>query len=208
MAAEERNKTAVERMRELVPLLDAAAKSYYQDAAEIMSNQQYDALYDENRIFAGLPKEYNPETHAQESAEKIRRWSAELAKQRAEHAAMQTYSEMYRDRYGRLPEFLLTAEDGAPVLNIPTLLYLPAGAVIRLPLLTDPAARSLTEPVIYSIDDENGRHIMQPRELIPADVDAGVPPEMILPLPPYAFRGILTVRCGESTANCALSCAE
>ncbi len=167
----------------------------------------YDALYDENRVFAGLPKEYDPESHARESAEKIRRWSAELAKQRAEHAAMQTYTEMYRDRYGRLPEFLLTAADGEPVLNIPALLYLPTGAVIRLPLLTDDAARSLTEPVIYSIDDENGRHIMQPREVIPAEVDAGVPPELILPLPPYAFRGILTLRCGESTANCALSCA-
>ena len=166
----------------------------------------YDVLYEENRVFAGLSKEYDPETHAADAAEKIRRWSAELAVQKAERSAMQTYAEMYRDRYYRLPEFLLTVQEGQPVLTVPALLYLPAGAVIRLPLLTDDAARAVTEPVVYSIDDENGRHIMQPREVISAEVDRGVPPEMILPLPPYAFRGILTVSCGECMVHCALSC--
>ena len=166
----------------------------------------YDALYEENRVFSGLSREYDSETHAADSAEKIRRWSAELAKQRAQNAAMQTYAEMYRDRYYRLPEFLLTMQESQPVLTVPALLYLPAGAVIRLPLLTDDAARQIAEPVVYSIDDENGKHIIQPREVIPAELDRGIPPEMILPLPPYAFRGILTVRCGECTANCAVSC--
>ena len=166
----------------------------------------YDALYDENRIFAGLSAEYNPESQAADAAEKIRRWSAELAKQQTAQAAVQTYAEMYRDRYCRLPEFLLTVQDGQPALNIPALLYLPADAVIRLPLQTDEASRQITEPVIYSIDDENGRHILQPREVIPAEVDSGIPPEMILPLPPYAFRGMLNVRCGEASANCAVSC--
>lgn len=166
----------------------------------------YDALYEDHRVFAGLSKEYDAKTHTADSAEKIRRWSAELSKQRAERAAMQTYAEMYRDRYYRLPEFLLTAEAGQPVLTVPPLLYLPQGAVIRLPLLTDDAAKSITEPVIYSIDDENGKHIIQPYELNISEVDSGVPPEIILSLPPFAFRGILTVRCGESTANCAVSC--
>lgn len=166
----------------------------------------YDALYEDHRVFAGLSKEYDAKSHTADSAEKIRRWSAELSKQRAERAAMQTYAEMYRDRYYRLPEFLLTAEDGQPVLTVPPLLYLPQGAVIRLPLLTDDAAKGITEPVIYSIDDENGKHIIQPYELNISEVDRGVPPEIILSLPPFAFRGILTVRCGESTANCAVSC--
>lgn len=35
------------RMKELAEILDKAAKSYYQDALEIMSNLEYDALYDE-----------------------------------------------------------------------------------------------------------------------------------------------------------------
>jgi DNA ligase (NAD+) len=35
------------RMQELVNLLNKAAKAYYQDASEIMSNYEYDALYDE-----------------------------------------------------------------------------------------------------------------------------------------------------------------
>lgn len=37
----------LERMKELITLLDKAAKAYYQDAEEIMSNYEYDKLYDE-----------------------------------------------------------------------------------------------------------------------------------------------------------------
>ena len=36
-----------QRMQELVELLNRASKAYYQDAAEIMSNFEYDKLYDE-----------------------------------------------------------------------------------------------------------------------------------------------------------------
>lgn len=37
----------LERMKELVTLLDKAAKAYYQDAEEIMSNYEYDKFYEE-----------------------------------------------------------------------------------------------------------------------------------------------------------------
>ena len=37
----------MKRMQELVGLLNTAGKAYYQDAQEIMSNYEYDALYDE-----------------------------------------------------------------------------------------------------------------------------------------------------------------
>ncbi len=36
-----------QRMKELVELLNKASKAYYQDASEIMSNYEYDKLYDE-----------------------------------------------------------------------------------------------------------------------------------------------------------------
>ena len=36
-----------ERMKELVELLNKASKAYYQNAEEIMSNYEYDKLYDE-----------------------------------------------------------------------------------------------------------------------------------------------------------------
>lgn len=36
-----------ERMLELVELLNKASRYYYQDAQEIMSNYEYDRLYDE-----------------------------------------------------------------------------------------------------------------------------------------------------------------
>ena len=34
-------------MKELIPLLSEAAKAYYQESREIMSNFEYDRLYDE-----------------------------------------------------------------------------------------------------------------------------------------------------------------
>ena len=36
-----------ERIKELVDILNKASKAYYQDEKEIMSNFEYDALYDE-----------------------------------------------------------------------------------------------------------------------------------------------------------------
>ena len=39
--------TKMERMKELVDLCNRASKAYYQEAREIMSNLEYDALYDE-----------------------------------------------------------------------------------------------------------------------------------------------------------------
>lgn len=41
------NRQKQERMKELVDLLNRAGKAYYQDAQEIMSNYEYDSLYDE-----------------------------------------------------------------------------------------------------------------------------------------------------------------
>ena len=41
----------MERMKELVALLNEAAEAYYQKDTEIMSNQQYDALYDELDVY-------------------------------------------------------------------------------------------------------------------------------------------------------------
>lgn len=75
------NNTDTRRMQELVELLNRAAKAYYQDADEIMSNYEYDALYDELQaleaqtgvtlsssptvnvgyeILSELPKEWHP----------------------------------------------------------------------------------------------------------------------------------------------------
>ncbi len=37
----------LERMKELVEQLDASARAYYQESKELMSNKEYDELYDE-----------------------------------------------------------------------------------------------------------------------------------------------------------------
>ena len=39
--------SAVNQMKELVKKLNEAAKAYYQEDREIMSNREYDALYDQ-----------------------------------------------------------------------------------------------------------------------------------------------------------------
>ena len=42
--------TKMERMKKLVDLCNQASKAYYQEAREIMSNLEYDALYDELQV--------------------------------------------------------------------------------------------------------------------------------------------------------------
>ena len=166
----------------------------------------YDVLYADGRIFSGMSAEYDADTFAAESMEKQRRWIAELGKQSAAAAQMRTYAEMLRDSTGRLPEFLLTEQEGQQVLSAPELLYLPAGAVTRMTFSADPALCG-TE-IRYSISDDRGNRIVQERTLVPGDVAPGVPPELVFPMPPYPFRGILSLTCGEQTVNCAVSCVE
>lgn len=53
----------IKRMKELIPLLLEAARAYYQESREVMSNLEYDRLYDElcsleaetGTVFAGSP---------------------------------------------------------------------------------------------------------------------------------------------------------
>ncbi len=168
----------------------------------------YDVLYEDGQIFAGLSKTYDAERFTQESAEKIRRWSAELERQNTGAAHIRTYAEMYRDSRGVLPEFLLSAQDGKPVLTVPELLYLPAGTATRMPLIIDPSAAKPGLEITYTLHDDRGNRILRERTLAPETVAPGVPPELIFLMPPYPFRGILTLTCGETKASCAVSCVQ
>ena len=47
MSAAEQSQKQLKRMRELIPILNEAGRAYYQESREIMSNREYDALYDE-----------------------------------------------------------------------------------------------------------------------------------------------------------------
>ena len=58
---ENRPADRMERMRELVELLNRARRAYEQDDTEIMSNYEYDQLYDE---LLGLEKEDNTNLEA------------------------------------------------------------------------------------------------------------------------------------------------
>lgn len=180
---------------------------YCEPKALIFENT-YASLYAENGIFAGLSADYDAARFQAESAEKIRRWTAALACQQAERAALRTYTEMYRDRFGTLPEFHLTQRAQVPVLTAPAVLYLPAGGVIRLPLWVDAALCDTDEPVLYGITDDAGNPIMPQRTLTVSAVDSGILPELILELPPHRFRGILQLVYGDAVVHTAVSCAE
>ena len=173
---------------------------------ELFFENYYEALYEEDGIFAGLSGTYDPARFADESAEKIRRWSEALTKQRVQLAQMRMYREMYRDSHSRPPEFLLTEQDGVPELHIPDVLYLPAGGTIHMPLLTDETMRSTTEPIEYCIANQKGDPIVPGQTLRLDTVDAGVAPELVFLMPPTPFTGILTVTCGECTAECVVRC--
>ena len=57
----------LERMKELVEQLDAAARAYYQESKELMSNKEYDELYDELAAFekkTGTVLAKSPTAHA------------------------------------------------------------------------------------------------------------------------------------------------
>lgn len=179
----------------------------YQPGALVFENF-YNVLYEDGQIFAGLSKTYDAERFAQESAEKIRRWSAELERQNACAAQMRTYTEMYRDSSGSMPEFLLTEQDGKPVLTVPELLYLPTGTATRMPFVVDPSVSPAGLEITYSMHDDRGNRILRERVLKPETVAPGVQPELVFLMPPYPFRGILTLTCGESKASCAVSCVE
>ena len=94
------------------------------------------------------------------------------------------------------------------MLSIPEMLYLPAGETVRLPLSVTESLRFSDVPVLYSVDDNKKRCVIHEHELLLGCVDRGVVPELVLSLPPYAFRGIMTVKYGEATANCAVSCVD
>ena len=61
----------ISRIKELVEILNKASKAYYAEDVEIMSNQEYDSLYDE------LVKEYCAAGLDEIHAEKARVYDAE-----------------------------------------------------------------------------------------------------------------------------------
>lgn len=73
------------RMQELVELLNRAGKAYYQDAEEIMSDYQYDALYDELK---GLEQELGVTLTGSPTANVGYEVLSELPKERHESAML------------------------------------------------------------------------------------------------------------------------
>ena len=78
-SAQETRESAINRMRELIKILDKAAKAYYVDGAEIMSNFEYDALYDE---LEELERKYDIQLSGSPTAEVGYEVQSELPKER------------------------------------------------------------------------------------------------------------------------------
>ncbi len=97
---ENRPADRMERMRELVELLNRARRAYEQDDTEIMSNYEYDQLYDE---LLGLEKELNTTLASSPTVNVGYEVLSELPKERHESPML---SRDKTKEVGRLKEFL------------------------------------------------------------------------------------------------------
>ena len=97
---ENRAADRMERMRELVELLNRARRAYEQDDTEIMSNYEYDQLYDE---LLGLEKELNTTLASSPTVNVGYEVMSELPKERHESPMLSLDK---TKEVGRLKEFL------------------------------------------------------------------------------------------------------
>ena len=97
---ENRPADRMERMRELVELLNRARRAYEQDDTEIMSNYEYDQLYDE---LLGLEKEHNTTLASSPAVNVGYEVLSELPKERHESPMLSLDK---TKEVGRLKEFL------------------------------------------------------------------------------------------------------
>ena len=97
---ENRPADRMERMRELVELLNRARRAYEQDDTEIMSNYEYDQLYDE---LLGLEKELNTTLASSPTVNVGYEVMSELPKERHESPMLSLDK---TKEVGRLKEFL------------------------------------------------------------------------------------------------------
>lgn len=169
----------------------------------------YDVLYDENRVFAGMSKEYHAETAIAESMEKVRRWTAELGKQQQAYAQLAMYDAMYHSQYHLPAELLLYADaEGAAAFSLPKLICLPAGMLLRLPLDTAASLRKTGAVLRYGVQDARGNFVIPQQEIALDAVDSGLQPELILPAPMQTVTGALTLEyeCGGTVQKAGTAC--
>ena len=160
----------------------------------------YDALYENGRIFADLSREYNAGTVASENMEKVQRWITELGKQQQTSAALAMFRSVYHSQYHMMPELSLCEDgDGAAVFRLPKLICIPAGAFVRLRLMTDDTLRRKGAVLRYGVQNTEGRFVIPQQEIRLADLDSRLHPELVLPAPAGLLNGALVLEydCGE-----------
>lgn len=153
----------------------------------------YDALYEDNRVFAGLHREYDAETAISESMEKITRWSRELAKQQAEQSAAEMNAGVYQRLY-RLPaEIALTIDAaGKAVFRTPQMLFIRSGSQTRFPMAVAEILRQDPNAVLQMrLCDASGNTVAPYAPIQLCEVNSGLLPELILSAPPYPMHGLL-----------------
>ena len=149
----------------------------------------YDVLYTAGHVFEGMHTEYHADTAIAESIEKIARWERELQRQTVAHAANEMAEQVYRNLYGVLPEYALEGQGDALQFRVPQIAYIPTGTVLRLPLAIADDKRNGT--LRWGITDAKGQWLVPQQELELTAVDAGVNPELVLPIPAHAHKGTL-----------------
>ena len=164
----------------------------------------YDALYDENRVFAGLSKTYQAEGFCAESMEKVRRWTKELDRQATAYARYDMYAAMHQSEYQLPPQFLLRETANGAEWTLPKILFLPADTLIRIPLHVDTVLRTENNAVVrYCIQDENRRYAVPLKTIAMSVLYADEQPELVIPVPAKVFKGVLRLEYDKMTEGSA-----
>lgn len=123
----------------------------------------YEELYDDNNLFAGLSKEYDPETTDAENREKIRIFSEAVRKQFEERKVFDSYCRLYNNSCGSYPSYIIYIDKktGRLALHLPGYLKLQSDCWTRIPL-------TITEEVYQAYPGKIlkvGYHFFNAREI-------------------------------------------
>ena len=154
----------------------------------------YDVLYEDGRVFEGMATTFDAEKTPAENMEKVMRWTRELDCQRAENAANSVFTTLHHRLYRTLPQFVLRVDGaGNPSFAVPQVLYFCAGGQMRVSVHTDKELRQGDAVLRCQLLKVDGKPLTPMQEIPLAEVNADLPPELVLTLPQFACTGMLRI---------------
>lgn len=96
----------------------------------------YDELYDDDNLFAGMSKEYNPETADSENREKMRIFNEAVRRQFEERKVFDSYCRVYNNNCGSYPSYIIYIDKKTNKLSLhlPGFIELQSDCWTRIPV--------------------------------------------------------------------------